>query len=40
MTSHGAEWPYHWLYMRGLKAEADAWFKGYEMRLRMEEKSA
>jgi type IV secretion system protein VirB4 len=40
MTSHGAEWPYHWLCMRGLKTEADAWFKGYETRLRIEEKSA
>jgi type IV secretion system protein VirB4 len=37
---HGDEWVYHWLLGRGLRAEADAWLKGYEMRLRMEEKSA
>ena len=40
METYGGEWPFHWLYGRGLRAEADAWLKGYEMRLRMEEKSA
>jgi type IV secretion system protein VirB4 len=39
-TEHGDEWVHHWLVGRGLRAEADAWLKGYEMRLRMEEKSA
>ncbi|MDR3076666.1 MAG: hypothetical protein LBU26_05145 [Synergistaceae bacterium] len=37
---YGDEWPYHWLCMRGLRAEGEAWLKGREMRLRMEEKSA
>ncbi|MCL2010490.1 MAG: hypothetical protein FWG71_08090, partial [Synergistaceae bacterium] len=35
IADHGDEWPYHWLRMRGLRPEADAWLKGHEMQNRV-----
>jgi type IV secretion system protein VirB4 len=35
MTDHGDEWPYHWLYSRGLKAEAEAWIRGHDIQMKV-----
>jgi type IV secretion system protein VirB4 len=40
IEKYGDEWPFHWLYSRGLRPEAEAWLKGFEMQKRMEEQAA